>query len=66
METKSNHFARWLKKSGMTQTAFSEKIGIAQGPVSIWLHEGVSPKHMLKVSKVTKIPCEKLLKDRYG
>ena len=65
---KSKKFERWVRGVGTTAAArkvSSPKRPISRQVVEAWVKNGIPPKHVLRVSEVTRIDCHQLRPDIY-
>lgn len=56
--------AAWFERSGMTQAALAEALGVTQGQVSAWAsgRRLPRPETLIRLSDLTGIPVEALVR----
>lgn len=58
-----NPIKKWFEKSGMTQAAFAEAVGVQYQTAHSWLHDqntNMNASNLVKVQQFTKIPLKEL------
>ena len=59
---KMNELGRWIARSRYTREEFAKMMGVSLNTILGWCSkQGISQKHVRKVSKVTGIPVDKLV-----